>query len=255
MFKKKFGQNFLINDTLIDQIIELENIQNKNILEIGPGNLALTKKIIQKKPKNFFALEIDNDLVIKHQNSEHAQHIINKDALKIDEYKLFNKKKFSIISNLPFNISAQLLIKWLKIQNKYNCIENMILMFQKELAERIVADINTKKYGRISILSSAFFKIEKKLEIGKKNFYPIPNVDTVVLKFTALKKNKIKDKNFHKLEKITQIFFNERRKINTKKINKIFTQDQINKWKLYNYFKKRPENLSRDTYYFFASIL
>ena len=81
------------------------------------------------------------------------------------------KKKFSIISNLPFNISAQLLIKWLKIQNKYNCIENMILMFQKELAERIVADINTKKYGRISILSSAFFKIEKKLEIGKKNFY------------------------------------------------------------------------------------
>lgn len=255
MAKKKFGQNFLINDDLSKEIVNLVEIQNKNVLEIGPGNMALTEKIYNKKPKKFFTVEIDNDLIKKYENNPLLKFIINKDALDIDEVNLFDSKKFSIISNLPFNISTQLLLKWLNIQNTFNCIESMTLMFQKELAERITAKVNTKKYGRLSIISSAFFKIEKKIEVNKVNFFPVPKVDATVLKFTPLKINKIKKTKIKNLEKITKIFFNERRKINLKKIKKNFSGDQIKKWNLEKYFYMRPENLTKETYYLFSEIL
>lgn len=255
MPKKKYGQNFLINNELINQIISLEKIKNNNILEIGSGNLALTKKIYENKPKKFFSIEIDKDLVEKYKKHTLSTHIINEDALKINEFDFFNKENFSIISNLPFNISTHLLIKWLKMQNNYNCINSMTLMFQKELAERIVAKENSKKYGRISILSKAFFEIEKKLDIKKENFSPIPKVDAIVLKFTALKNNLIDKQDFPKLEKITLKFFNERRKKNIKKIKMFFNSDQIKNQGLEKYFSLRAENLCNKTYYKLAKIL
>ena len=253
--KKKFGQNFLINDDLCEKIIKLEKITNQNILEVGPGNLALTKKIINQKPKNFFALEIDTDLIKKNQNNIISNFLMNEDALKTNEISLFNKEKFKIISNLPFNISAKLLVKWIKIQNYYGCIDSMTLMFQKELAERIIAKHNSKKYGRITVLSNAFFIIEKKLHVNKENFNPIPKIDTIVLQFTPHKKNKIKKEEFYKLEKLTSFFFNERRKKNIKKIKKIFTNKKITENNLNKYFDMRPENLSCELYYQLTKIL
>jgi len=255
MYKKKFGQNFLINENLADQIIGLEKIKYNNILEVGIGNLALTKKIINKKPAKFYSLEIDKDLLLGINDKSYFNFIKNIDALKADERNLFNNENFSIISNLPFNISSQLLIKWLKIQNNYRCINSMTLMFQKELAERIVAKNNTKKYGRISILSSAFFDIEKKIDIKKEDFFPIPKVDATVLKFIALKENKVKKNHFSKLEQITSIFFSERRKKNEKKIKKIFNNDLIKKYNLEKYFSSRAENISKDQYFKFCKIL
>ena len=249
MTKKKYGQNFLINENICNNIVNLENIKNNNILEIGPGNMALTNKIISKNPKKFFAVEVDIDLINRNKNKILSKHILHKDALAIDEFKLFNNQPFSIISNLPFNISAKLLIKWCKIQNKFNCIKSMTLMFQKELAERIIASENTKKYGRISILTGAFFNIKKKIEVKKDDFYPIPKVDAVVLNFSPHKKNKIYEKNFYKLEKITSFFFNERRKNNKKKIKKLFSNQQIIDLKLEKYFSMRAENLDKETYY------
>ena len=255
MQKKKYGQNFLFNENLSNEIVNLEVINNKNILEIGPGNLILTKKIFKKNPKKFYTVEIDIDLIKKHQNNSLIKHFIHNDAIKVDELKLFDNQNFSIISNLPFNISSKLLLKWLKIQNEHNCIESMTLMFQKELADRLVAKVNTKKYGRLSILTSAFFKVEKKINVNKKEFFPKPKVDAIVLKFTPLKKNKIKSENFSNLEKITLNFFNERRKINKKKIEKNFSKRLIDKWKLERFFFKRPENLDKNTYYLFSKIL
>jgi len=253
--KKKFGQNFLINNELCIQITSLEKIKNHNILEIGPGNMALTKNIINEKPKKFFAVEIDSYLTKKNQNSIASNYLINEDAMKIDEISLFDREHFKIISNLPFNISAQLLVKWIKIQNNYKCIDGMTLMFQKELAERITAKHNSKKYGRITILSNAFFKIEKKMHIDKKNFYPKPKVDAEVLKFTPHNKNKIEKEEFNKLEKLTSLFFNERRKKNIKKIKKIFNKDKIKKNSLEKYFDMRPENLNIEVYYKLTKIL
>jgi len=131
----------------------------------------------------------------------------------------------------------------------------MTLMFQKELAERIVAKNNTRKYGRISILSSAFFNIQKKIDVNKENFYPIPKVDATVLKFTPHKTNKIKKDDFSKLEKITFIFFNEKRKKNIKKIKKNFNFDQIKNNNLEKYFALRPENISKEEYFELCKIL
>jgi 16S rRNA (adenine1518-N6/adenine1519-N6)-dimethyltransferase len=254
MYKKRFGQNFLINKEISKKIVNLFNISNKNILEIGPGNLALTKLILEKKPNKFIAIEIDKDLKNRYLDQEIDEIIIFENALKFNEKKLFNDQNFSIISNLPFNISAKLLLKWIKIQNNYNCIENMTLMFQKELADRIVAKKNSKQYGRISILSNAFFEIKKKIDVKKNDFYPIPKVDASVLQFTPLKKNKISKNKLNRLEKITLLFFNERRKKNLKKIKKIFSDDIIKKEGFEIFFDLRPEDLDKDIYYKFAEM-
>jgi len=254
MLKKKFGQNFLINETIANKIINCENILNKNILEIGPGNLALTKYILQKKPKQFISLEIDNDLK-KLYDKDIVKFILFRDARRFNELEFFNNKKFSIISNLPFNISSTLLLKWNLLQNNYSCIDSMTLMFQKELAERIISKENTKQYGRLSIITQAFFKIEKKLEVLKESFKPQPKVDAIVLKFTSHKTNKISKKNFTKLEKVTQFFFNERRKKNEKKIKKIFSSSQISNYNFDKLFSQRAENINKEIYYKMSELI
>ena len=254
MLKKKFGQNFLINETIANKIINCENILSKNILEIGPGNLALTKYILQKKPKQFISLEIDNDLK-KLYDKNIVKFILFEDARRFNELKFFNNKKFSIISNLPFNISSTLLLKWNLLQNNYSCIDSMTLMFQKELAERIISKENAKQYGRLSIITQAFFKIEKKLEVLKESFKPQPKVDAIVLKFTPHKTNKIRKENFTKLEKVTQFFFNERRKKNEKKIKKIFSSSQISNYNFDKLFSQRAENINKEIYYKMSELI
>ena len=255
MYKKKYGQNFLINQNISKKILLDEKIKHQNILEIGTGNLALSKFVISNQPKKFLGVEVDedlNDLYLKHKISDK---IIFSDALKINERNFFNSENFSIISNLPFNISSELVIKWCKIQSSYNCIDSMLLMFQKELAERIIAKKDTKKYGRLTILCNAFFSIKKKLLVSKNNFFPIPKVDAMVLKFTPHKINKIKKDNFIKLEKITRIFFNERRKNYKKKIIKNFSDSQIKKCNLEKFYNLRAENIDKEIFYELSNIL
>ena len=128
-------------------------------------------------------------------------------------------------------------------------------MFQKEMGERIVANKDTKKYGRLSIISKAFFKINKIMNVNKKNFYPIPKVDSVVLEFDPLKKNKIHMKEMQQLEKITNFFFNTRRKKNKKKIEKMFSKKQIEDYNLAKFFDYRPENISEEEYYMMSKII
>ena len=174
--KKKYGQNFLINKSIVKEIIEAADIENSDeILEIGPGDGILTKEIINKNPKKFIAIEIDKSLKenldsLFYKKTNQKYEILFKDALKFDETSKFNNN-FKIISNLPYNISLPLLIKWINQLNKYPVAKKMILMFQKEVAERILAKINSKKYGRISILSSVFYDIKKITNVDKKIFF------------------------------------------------------------------------------------
>tara|TARA_B100001093_G_C26267716_1_gene775536 strand:- start:145 stop:537 length:393 start_codon:yes stop_codon:yes gene_type:complete len=128
-------------------------------------------------------------------------------------------------------------------------------MFQKELAERIIAKKNTKKYGRLSILCSAFFLIEEKIKVSKNNFFPKPKVDATVLKFIPYKENKIKSNNFIKLEKLTRLFFNERRKKNKKKIIKIFSDNQIIEHNLKRFYDLRAENIDNKVFFKLCDIL
>ncbi len=255
MHKKKYGQNFLINQHISKKILLNEKIKNRNILEIGTGNLALSKYIILNQPKKFLGIEVDKDLSDIYFKNKISDKIIFNDALKINERILFNNENFSIISNLPFNISSELVIKWCRIQSSYNCIDSMLLMFQKELAERIIAKKDTKKYGRLSILCNAFFSIKKKLLVSKNNFFPVPKVDAMVLNFIPHKINKIKNNSFEKLEKITKIFFNERRKKNKKKIIKNFSVSQIRKYNLEQLYDMRAENIENQIFYELTNIL
>jgi 16S rRNA (adenine1518-N6/adenine1519-N6)-dimethyltransferase len=252
--KKKFGQNFLNSSLIARKICNILEIKNENVLEIGPGNLALTKYILEKNPKKFLAIELDNEIVNNNTiiNPETKKYILNQNALNIDESKYFDNE-FIIISNLPFNISSKLLIKWIKFQFYYNCIKGMVLMFQKELGERIVANVNTKKYGRISVFSQSMFDIKKEILVKKENFTPSPKVDAVVLKFSPKKKiNKI---NLNNLEKITNFFFNSKRKKMEKKIKKIFNTEQIINNDLEELYDLRAENISKEIYYKMSNLL
>jgi len=255
--KKKYGQNFLINKEIINQIIKIANINNNSeILEIGPGNGALTKQIIIKKPKKFIAIEIDKSLkkeigeiFLNNTNYE----ILFFDALKFKEYDKFSKN-FTIISNLPYNISIPLLIKWIYQLDKVPHSNQMILMFQKEVAERILANNNSKKFGRISILCSAFFDIKKIIDVGKNNFFPVPKVNSTVLLFNTLKSFKFNIKDIKYLEKVTNILFNNRRKKLRKKIETLFTKKTIEENMLNKYYDCRVENLTSEIFFYLASI-
>ena len=255
MPKRKYGQNFLINQNIIKKILTDIKINSQNILEVGPGNLALTNPIIDKIPNRYVGIEIDKDFANKINDKQILSNILFDDALKIDEKSLFHNQSFTIISNLPYNISSQLLIKWCILQNNHHCINEMVLMFQKELGERILSDCNSKKYGSLSILVQAFFNIKRKVIVSKECFNPVPKVESIVLHFLPLKKNRIKKEKFKNLQKITKFFFNERRKKNKKKFQKLFNETIINNHNLQKYFDLRAENLSKDLYYKFTEII
>ena len=252
--KKQFGQNFLINDKISQTIVNYENIEGNNILEIGPGNLALTKHILKYHPKKLASVEIDKSLKIKYPN-DILDIVFFEDAMKFDERSFFQNQNFSVISNLPFNISSQLLIKWIYLQNNYNCINSLTLMFQKEMGERIMAEPNTKKYGRLTIITKAYFEINKMLLVNKKEFSPQPKIDGIVLQFKPLKKNKIARDKLKQLEFITSIFFNGRRKKNKKKFEKLFNKIQISKNSFFNYFDKRAEDIEEEVFYKMSEII
>jgi 16S rRNA (adenine1518-N6/adenine1519-N6)-dimethyltransferase len=180
--------------------------------------------------------------------------IINDDVLNIDETLLFKEKiKITVFGNLPYNISTEILSKWIVNLKENFWFDYLILMFQKEVADRIIAKSNTSSYGRLSILSNWKLNIEKICDIKPESFSPRPKIDSSLLLFSPKKKFfQIKDpKN---LEKITRVFFNQRRKMLKKPFNQLFNGDQkiINKLKLN--LNLRPQNLDFDTYYQLASL-
>jgi len=254
--KKKFGQNFLHNIQIIKKIISSANIKkNSNVLEVGPGNGSLTKEIIKKNPKNYTAIEIDKSLNEKlslfFKNSKYS--IIYEDALKFNEKKLLYDKTI-LISNLPYNISIPLLIKWIYQIEENPWYERMVLMFQKEVAERIISNENSKKFGRISVLASAFFKIKRIADVKKECFFPIPKIDSSILIFEPLKIKKINYNEIKILEIICQILFSNRRKKLKKKLLSIFTTNKIKQNNLDIYFNLRVENLNKDIFYKLVKI-
>ena len=246
--KKSLGQNFLVDNNILEKIANITPIENKIILEVGPGTGNLTSLILKKKPKKFFAIEKDNELS-KSLNKKFKNDIviINDDILKIDETKIFDGK-MTVFGNLPYNISTEILSKWIiNLKNNF-WFENLILMFQKEVADRIIAEYNTSNYGRLSILSNWKLTIKKICDIKPESFSPRPSIDSTLLFFSP-KVNFVKIKNPYNLEKITRIFFNQRRKMLKKPFNQLFNGNQKVLDKLQIDLNLRPQNLSLDTYY------
>ncbi len=246
--KKSLGQNFLIDKNILKTIINIKNIENKTILEVGPGTGNLTSLILKKKPKKFIAIEKDN-LLAKNlvKNFMDQVKIINDDVLNLDETKLF-KDRAIVFGNLPYNISTEILSKWIININENFWFDALILMFQKEVANRIVAKSNTSNYGRLSILSNWKLNIKKICDIKPDAFFPKPKVDSSLLFFWP-KENFIKIKDPNNLEKVTRVFFNQRRKMLKKPFNQLFNGDQRVLDKLKINLNLRPQNLNLDTYY------
>jgi len=247
--KKSLGQNFLTDKNIINIIVNKGNInQNDEILEIGPGTGNLTKKILEMNPKKVFAIEKDKNLFNlldkTFMNNDNIE-LINDDVLNI-----LNKNNFGnniiVFGNLPYNISTQILISLLLTNKWPPWYQTLILMFQKEVAQRIVANKNTKEFGRLSVVSNWRMDIKKHFNVSKNCFSPKPKIDSSVLSFEPKKENKFKIKNPKNLEKVTRILFSNRRKIINKNFlflfkNKTFIADELN-----IDLKKRPGELSNE---------
>lgn len=215
--KKKFGQNFLIDKNITNKICNLINETNLNILEIGPGNGKLTYKILGKKPKKLDLVEIDKDLILElRENFKNYKiiKIINEDILNFN----FKQKYDLIISNLPYNLSSKILEKLVSINN---IPKIMILMFQKEFAERLLDnDLNS-----INSLVKCFFKIKLKFNVSKNCFRPIPKIESSVLIFERLNRNLISKNEIEKFIKFKRYVFSYKRK-SLKRILKKFNIEE-----------------------------
>ena len=247
--KKSLGQNFLIDQNIIEKIINTVEIQDKSILEIGPGTGNLTKNILKKKPKKLIVIEKDNDLAesLKKDLEDNIK-IINDDVLKIDENNL-DVDVLTVFGNLPYNISTEILCNWIvNIKNKNFWFDNLVLMFQKEVADRIIAKFNTKNYGRLSILSNWKLEIEKICDVQPSSFFPKPKIDSCVLLLKP-KLDFFPLSNPKNLEKLTRTFFMHRRKMLKKSYNLLFKGNLDIAKKLNIDLNLRPQNLNFETYY------
>ena len=246
--KKSLGQNFLIDNNVIDKILDIIDIQNKDVLEVGPGTGNLTSAILKKNPKKLLVIEKDNELAENLKiNFDNTIEVINNDILNLDENSLSNTK-LTVFGNLPYNISTEILCRWILNVKENYWFEYLILMFQKEVADRIIAKFNTKDYGRLSILANWILEIEKICDVKPTSFLPIPKVDSSVLFFKP-KKNYFKFTDPKNLEKITRIFFMHRRKMIKKPYNLLFKGNTEIASKLKIDLNLRPQNLDFETYF------
>ena len=246
--KKSLGQNFLIDRNVLEQIVDTVEITDKEVLEIGPGSGNLTTFILKKNPKKFYVIEKDDELtlLLKDKFSNEII-IINDDVLKISEDKI-SKEKLTVFGNLPYNISTEILSKWIVNIDKNFWFENLVLMFQKEVAERIIAESNTSKYGRLSILSNWKLNIKKIIDIKPQSFSPRPKIDSTLLLFTPREKF-FKLKDAKNLEMLTRVFFSQRRKMLKKPFNQIFNDAKKVAEKFDINLNLRPQNIEPEIYF------
>ena len=252
--KKSLGQNFLIDKNIVKKIVSLIKIKNQNIIEIGPGRGALTDEIISREPKSLILIEKDTELakeLSKRFSKDKSIKVYNEDILKFN-FGIIKNKKFSVFGNLPYNISSQILIKFLRLKKWPPNFNNMIFMFQKELAEKIIGEFPSRNYGRLSIISNFRLKILKKFLISSNCFFPKPKINSMIVHFQPFKNNLFKIKNIKTLEKITKILFSNKRKMINKNIKKILNDSEINKLKIR--VNLRPADLSPEIYYKISEV-
>jgi 16S rRNA (adenine1518-N6/adenine1519-N6)-dimethyltransferase len=246
--KKSLGQNFLIDRNVLEQIVDTVEIANKEVLEIGPGSGNLTTFILKKNPKKVYTIEKDDDLALLLKDKfANEITIINDDVLKISEDKI-SSEKLTVFGNLPYNISTEILSKWIVNLDKNFWFESLVLMFQKEVAERIIAESNTTKYGRLSILSRWKLNVEKIIDIKPQSFSPRPKIDSTLLLFTP-RENFFELKDAKNLEMLTRIFFSQRRKMLKRPFNKVFNNAKEVAEKFDINLNLRPQNLEPEMYF------
>ena len=254
-FKKSLGQNFLIDKNIIKKILKTVKIKNENIIEIGPGRGALTDEILKMDPKKLILIEKDNSLVkelrLRYFGNKRVN-IINSDILKFNLENLANKN-YIIFGNLPYNISSQIIVKLIKL--KWPPIfKNLVLMFQKELGEKIVGKFPSTNYGRLSILSNYRLNIIDKFLVSPNSFFPKPKVNSMVIHFQPKKKISYKIKNIENLEKVTNILFSNKRKMINKNIKKLICSEKLKKIRNLK-MSFRPTDIEPEIYYRITELI
>ena len=209
---KRYGQNFLFDFSLCEKIVRASHLRvGANVLEIGPGTAGLTRAILALSPKSLTVIEADRrciSLLEEIKNIYPNLHIINGDALNFALYDLYSDK-VDIISNLPYQIGTELLIKWLKSIVNVNSIT---IMLQREVVDRICAEPGNKTYGRLSILCQLICNVQKCFDVAPKAFYPPPKVYSSVVRLLPLEIVP-EISIINKVEFITRVAFSERRKM------------------------------------------
>ena len=250
--KKSLGQNFLIDQNIISKIVKIAKIEkNKTILEIGPGYGSLTKKIVSMEPEKIFAIEKDKNLasfLINAFKDFSNIRVINNDILDIIGKKNFGQNVI-VFGNLPYNISTQILAKLITLNKWPPWYNKLIFMFQKEVADRIIAKDKVGEVNRLAVLSNWRLDITKHFDISKNCFFPKPKINSTILSFKPKKQQKYNIKDPKNLETVTRILFSNPRKMINKSLFKLFKKNSLMVNQLNIDLKKRPRELSCDMYY------
>ena len=245
-YKKSLGQNFLTDRNIIKKILSMVKIKNENIIEIGPGGGALTDEIIKMSPKKLILIEKDNSLAeqlkLRYFGDKRIS-IINCDILGFN-LENFSNENYIIFGNLPYNISSQIIVKLIKL--KWPPIfTNLVLMFQKELGEKIIGK---------SILSNYRLNIIDKFLVSSNSFFPKPKVNSLVIHFQPKKKISFKIKNINNLEKVTNILFSNKRKMINKSIKKLICLKKLREIRNLK-MSSRPADIKPEIYYQIAELI
>ena len=217
-FRKKWGQNFLTDSNLLDRIVRtVEPQENDNFLEIGPGDGSLTE-LIFPKVKQMVVVEID-PLLIKHlsiRSDLDGLHIIHGDILIQDIEDLPIEEPVRIVGNIPYNITSSIIF-WLIEQLDF--WDDAFIMMQKEVAQRLTANIGTKEYSRISVVVGAYLDMEMCFKIPPDVFIPKPKVESAIIRFTKKSSPIVADNQYVKFNKIVKMAFSKRRKMLRNSLN------------------------------------
>ena len=238
--KKRFGQNFLTDKKLLEDLVNLINVDsNDRVLEIGPGKGDLTK-ILVNICDSYFGIELDKDLLIflKKKFPKNINAFIGGDILKLNPSEIYASKKFRVIGNIPYNISSPIL-DW--CEKHYEKILDMHFMLQKEFALRCAGNEKTSSYGRLSVICNYLYEVTILKEVSKEFFNPEPKVDSLFVRFYP-KKKKVNQKELHNLKKVTRALFNKKRKKISNSLEDILHKESIKKLNLN--LNLRPDELS-----------
>jgi len=250
--KKSYGQNFLINESVSQRIVEsiLSLRQGDNILEVGPGKGALTKYLVKEPSINFKAVEADWDMVHHLQQHLHMseEQLIQKDFLKLPLEQVFDQTSYNVVGNFPYNISSQILFK---VEKYKDLVPVVIGMFQKEVAERIAAGPGSKTYGVISVLLQARYDAKILFKVSPGSFFPAPKVTSAIL-YLKRKENYTLDCSEALFRTVVKSSFNQRRKMIRNTLKPLIKDEAIFSHEL---MEQRPEQLSLDQFIHLTNII
>jgi len=236
--KKSYGQHFLTNENFAERIADGLVQPHTRVLEVGPGKGMLTKYLLQKEFQ-LKAVEADRDMVAYLQKfyPQLSEDIIEADFMKLNLNEVFEHQSFALVGNFPYNISSQIVFKMVEYRH---LISEMVGMFQKEMAERIIAPPGGKDYGVISVLTQAYYDGKLLFHVSKGNFNPPPKVESAVIRLT---RKDTPELNYDPVlfRNIVKTTFNQRRKMLRNTLKGFFQDESVLEDP---FFQKRPEELS-----------